>query len=480
MVNPFLNVYSELEHKRKILIKERKAPNGRNLKEIEKKIDLLSLHKKAIHVFERTCPRMFNEPAETSDYNILYEKFINVFRDEFYVFSDYRKGILFIQNIIQDGNECNYWELDIPSIPIEIVRQETPYDDRWLKKSKQCSTLYQNWITAIESNASFNDTERLFVDILLSAIFHSGVHNINTLHYLGLAISNKETIYSDEKNFWFELSNPASITNHIDKSDKYIYQHIVYLSLPTLSLIYRFYKSKKSYFDLSNDFDKFKEFFYKSIDIYNRFHLSPKDVCLYSQMTTQLHDGVQYPQVLTHVASKKLKSVPLCHANWRKIYEPFDASAIDLDPKFGRLKYQSSKISRKQVNDSRFILDIRYLIREKYNLTTKNSKDIALKKLFELKENNEYSDPERIILGWLYECLDLRGNQLSTLRTYLSVAGVPWLLLCNDVDIYDWSGEQFLHSYKDILNQDKYKKSLISKDSNSIESNSEDDNKKII
>ncbi|WP_320150340.1 site-specific integrase [uncultured Tolumonas sp.] len=88
----------------------------------------------------------------------------------------------------------------------------------------------------------------------------------------------------------------------------------------------------------------------------------------------------------------------------------------------------------------------------------------AKKQLYLLKEKNEFSDSENVILSWLCYQLE-KNNELSTLNTYLSRACILWLLFCNNENIDEWSGEKFLSVYRDILEQDYNANKKITNDS---------------
>ena len=95
-------------------------------------------------------------------------------------------------------------------------------------------------------------------------------------------------------------------------------------------------------------------------------------------------------------------------------------------------------------------------IQEKLSATRKNTRNGAIKALSALKAELTLTDTENILLGWLLHCINVNKNQPSTLRTYLSRGGMQWLNCCYGENIYNWTGDDYIAKYRDILDIDQF------------------------
>ena len=77
--------------------------------------------------------------------------------------------------------------------------------------------ITHGWISIIEREGRSNhSTETLLADLLFSAVFHSGIHTAKKLHLFAQLISNREVLFSDEQQIWFETTYSDRATNYID------------------------------------------------------------------------------------------------------------------------------------------------------------------------------------------------------------------------------------------------------------------------
>ena len=461
MVNPLLDAKNSIKSELKKLKVAKSETIGEKRRAVTRQMETLIIHEKALAAFEKYLPKMFHETPNCEKYDELWVIFVDGLRNNCKSEPTYRKGLIFILKCIQKGNERGLWQLDLPTIPLEISREKLPYDDYWFRKSQECTKFYYRWISTIEQEGrSKHSAETLLADLLFSAVFHSGIHTAKKLHFFAQLISNREVLFSDEQQIWFETTYSDRATNYIDDQGNRHTQTRFYLAFPTMGLIYRWYRNRDHSFTIPKELDAFEYWLDRHLNAISATRMTVKQLCCYSQLCVQLHPGVNYPQVLSHIASGKLISVGVSHEHWHEIHQPYFPSNVTGD-EFKRTQSSEEKTGRKkgkyQIDRySLFLTKLRVAIQEKLSATRKNTRNGAIKALSALKAELTLTDTENILLGWLLHCINVNKNQPSTLRTYLSRGGMQWLNCCYGENIYNWTGDDYIAKYRDILDIDQF------------------------
>lgn len=460
MVNPLseakIKITSELTNLK--ATKPRKFSSTKRA--INRQLLTLAIHDKALQTFEKYLPKMFHDIPICEKYDEQWPRFLDGLMANCKNEGHYRKGLIYILKCIQKGNISGIWQLDLPTIPLEIERAELPYDETWFAKSQICAQFYQHWMNTIEHDGRTHySAELLLADLLLSAVFHSGIHNPKLLHVLAQSVAKKSALWADEDQIWIECEHTDCATNFIDDKDVSRLQLRLFLSWPTLGLIYRWYRNHKFTFSVPKTFEMFEHWLNRFL-IQSKFErINVSKLCRYSQLCVQLHPGVFYPQVLSHVATNKLTSVGIPHTNWHELHQPY-MPTTSCTGSVGLTCKSVEKRKRNRSNNridrhSLFLTQLRSAIAEKISATQKNTRQRASKALAAIYDSLPLTQAEQILLGWLHRGSVVNKNQPSSLRTYLSSGGIPWLNLCYGEDIHRWSGDDFVAKYREILNIDK-------------------------
>lgn len=311
-------------------------------------------------------------------------------------------------------------------------------------------------------------------DVLFSAIFHSGIQTARTLHLFAKAVASRTGLFSDEQQIWIETELNNAPTNFIDRQGELHSHWRFFPALPTLGLLQRWYRNRTLTFSVPNELEGFEYWLNRHIHQYNAPEITTKQLCSYSQLCVQLHPGVFYPQILSHVASDKFISLGLSHPHWHELHQPCVAQGAQINsitkPAATRTRHKgNSRIDR----HSLFLSKLRNSIQEKSSATQKNTRQNTLKALTALQAELSLTEVEQILLGWLYHCIAVNKNQPSSLRTYLSRGGMQWLNLCYGENIHSWSSEDFVTKYRALLHEDQSSLCLITNENEDEDPESE-------
>lgn len=461
MVNPLFDAKNSITSEQAALKQGRTGVFAAERRKINRQLVHLTIQEKALQAFEKYFPKMFHEPPVCEKYDENWPRFLDGLGAAFKNEDRYRKGLIFVLKIIQKGNENSMWQLDLPTIPLEISRDKLPYDDQWFRKSQACADFYHRWISCIEKEGRINySAETLLADLLLSAVFHSGIHTTKALHLFAQAVSNQAMLFSNDQQIWFETTDSDRVTNYIDDQGNRHTQSRAFLAFPTMGLIYRWYRNRDHSFTIPDELETFEHWFNRHVNAISATKMTVKQLCIYSQLCVQLHSGVFYPQVLSHVASGKLTSVGVSHAHWYELHQPYIPSNVtgeELKRTQRSEEKRGHKNSKYQIDrHSLFLSKLRIAIQEKISATHKNTRGNAIKALSALKNELALTDTENILFGWLLHCISVNKNQPSTLRTYLSRGGLQWLNCCYGENIYSWTGDDFVTRYRKLLDIDQF------------------------
>lgn len=469
MVNPLFDAKNSITAEQAALKQGRTGIFAAERRKINRQLVHLMIQKKALQAFEKYFPKMFHEPPVCEKYDENWSRFLDGLGAAFKNEARYRNGLIFVLKILQKGNESGLWQVGLPTIPLEISRDKLPYDDQWFRKSQACTVFYHRWINNIEREGRVNySAEALLVDLLLSAVFHSGIHTAQALHLLAQSVSNRAMLFSNEQQIWFEITDSGRATNSIDDQENRRTQSRFYLAFPTLGLIYRWYRNRDHTFIIPAELEAFEHWLNRHVNAISATQMTAKQLCLYSQLCVQLYPGVFYPQVLSHIASGKLTSVGVSHAHWYELHQPYIPSNVTGE-ELKRIQKSEEKRGRKnskyQIDrHSLFLSRLRVAIQEKISATRKNTRNTAITALSALKNELALTDTENILFGWLLHCISVNKNQPSTLRTYLSRGGMQWLNCCYGENIYSWTGDDFATKYRELLDIDQFSSKHVTDD----------------
>lgn len=431
--------------------------SGRRMREEARNRERRTIEQKALAAVMRYLPGLFKDPVDTSqfesDWPLVISKLSQIYRDK----AGFDIGFRTILEYLHKGNSSGLWRLPLASIPLTIERMAIPYNECWFGKTKQCSVAEQNWYTQIteRSGIQLSATE-LLVDILHSAVFHSGVHNLAVLHELMLAVARRERLYSNGYYVWIplDIAECALATNDYAATNELVTHIKVFLTLPTLGLVYRWYRRLDDSEPVPQRRDVFSSWASQRLVAPMR---SITSFCHGATLIASLRPGVQWPQVLTHVATGGLQSAALPHGQWLALHHPMiaydeqkplqqaptaDVAVGDAHPRryHGRDKPYSPLLAR-----------LRVILAEKKSATEKKSVAASVNELTALLEDHTWSESEHILVGWLLDAIKHKKHKLSTARAYLSRGGQQWLALCFGHDIRMWDGERFLCGYRAVL-----------------------------
>lgn len=372
--------------------------------------------------------------------------------------SKVNRGLYAILQRLHAGNAQGCWSLPLVSIPLTLQRQPLPYNEIWFDKAKRCVEAQEQWYLELAQRPARGVPDSvLLMDVLYSAVFHSGVHQLDILHAFVVAISKKAKLCATPEQVWLPLTLDVSNlpTNHYSKDHVALTQYKVFLSLPTLGLIYRWYRRRGAELVISEQRDEFCAW----VKLYLVSPLrSLQQLCQGASLVTGLQPGVCWPQILSHVASGVLQSTALPHPLWLSLIQPsvgdgravqaelLSSAAFELPPSARSRGYHS----RAQPY-SALLSRLREILAEKLTVTRKNTSKACIASLSQLLRDGSFSKPEHILIAWLLHAIRDRRNKPSTLQSYLSRGGQQWLNLCYGQDLAMWDGERFLSGYRALL-----------------------------
>ncbi len=423
----------------------------------------------ALAAVVRFLPKLLSETASSlqvdtnwfhGQWSLLVAKLPSVYRSH----TEVKDGLRVILERLHAGNAQGCWSLPLISIPLTLQRSPLPYNENWFKKASQCVQAQQNWYRELAQRPGRHSSElQLLVDILHSAVFHSGVHHVDILHAFIVAVSKKHRLCATSKQVWLPLTIESKRlpTNVYSPDGVAMTECKVFLSLPTLGLIYRWYRREQVIQSVivperRDVFDNWiRQWLAKPIT-------SLHQLCQGGALVCSMQSGVKWPQILSHVASGQLSSTALPHQHWLSLHHPAIADdsstqtassmpqriALSVDP--GRRQYHGATKAY-----SPLLTQLRAIIAEKQSINKKNTSRACIDGLTRLLADNSYSKSEHILIDWLLHLAKSSNNKPSTLRSYLSRGGQQWLNLCYGQDLSMWEGEQFLTAYRSLIETSK-------------------------
>ena len=438
--------------------------SGRAMRRDRLKRAQVQIERRALDALLQHLPGLFKEPADVRGCVYLWPLAMSTLTGKYRRQSEFKAGLRAILLCLQQGNTSGYWQLPLPTIPLTVLRRPLPYTEKWFDKAQRCSQALLNWHRQIEArDTSLIEAEDLLADILHSAVFYCGVHQTAILHALMLAIAERRRLCTNGSVVWLPLTleSKALATNAHDRAGKGVTELQIFLSLPTLGLVQRWYRRRGKTFELAVELDTFS--------LWAQRHLTAplrgiKEFCQGASLVTGGQAGVRWPQILTHVASGALHSVPLPHENWLSLHHPTVADGHQVvclaqEASTGlvdNLTAGSSKRWRYHGEDhpySSLLARLRTVLAEKESATRKQTKASCLAGLNRLRNEQTLSKSEQILVGWLHQCIAKNKNKPSTLRSYLSRGGQQWLVRCFDHDLGLWDGDRFLSCYRALLEE---------------------------
>lgn len=461
MVNPLIHWREQLQLARdQDKTRVRRGKQGRTQTRLheQRKVEQV-----ALAAVVRFLPKLLNETTGrlTVDTNWFLEQWsllVAKLPSVYHSHSEVNRGLCAILQRLHAGNVQGCWSLPLVSIPLTVQRLPLPYHERWFDHAKLCVQAQQQWYQQLATRAARGEPAcSLLIDILYSAVFHSGVHQLDILHAFLVAVSKKTRLCATPEQVWLPLTLDVRHlpTNHYSKDQVAQTQCKVFLSLPTLGLIYRWYRRQEAEVAISEQRDEFCSWVKPHL-------LSPlkslKQLCQGASLVTGLQPGVSWPQILSHVASGALQSCALPHHLWLSLHHPSvsDGAAaqvefslpagIELPPMVGRRGYHG----RAQPYSS-LLARLRVILAEKVTVNKKNTSKACIASLSQLLDDVSFSKPEHILVGWLLQAIRDRRNKPATARSYLSRGGQQWLNLCYGHDLAVWDGERFLSGYRALL-----------------------------
>lgn len=374
--------------------------------------------------------------------------------------NEVKDGLRAILEHLHAGNANGYWSLPLVSIPLTLQRPPLPYNENWFKKARLAVQAQQNWYQDVAQRQGLNTSdEQLLSDILHSAVFHSGVHQADVLHALILAVSKKSRLCATSDQVWLPLTIESKRlpTNVYSADGVALTQWKVFLTLPTLGLIYRWYRREQA--NLSDMVPKTRDAFEKWIQQRLAAPItSLHQLCHGGALVCGMQRGVKWPQILSQVANGELLCTALPHQSWLSLHHPSvrDGSSIQLGSMMPlRIALQRESDQSQQHGSahpySPLLTKLRQILAEKTTVNKKNTVKSCIDKLQPLLVDKSYSKSEHILVGWLLFLAKDRKNKPSTLRSYLSRGGQQWLSLCYGQDLSIWEGEQFLTAYRSLI-----------------------------
>lgn len=389
-------------------------------------------------------------------WKLLVAKLPSVYRSH----TEVKDGLRAILERLHVGNAQGCWSLPLISIPLTLQRSPLPYNENWFKKASQSVQAQQNWYRELAQRPGRHSSElQLLADILHSAVFHSGVHHADILHAFIVAVSKKCRLCATSEQVWLPLTieskrlptnvhSPAGVAQTECK---------VFLSLPTLGLIYRWYRREQANSPViiperRDVFDNWiRQWLVKPIT-------SLHQLCHGGALVCSMQSGVKWPQILSHVANGELSSTALPHQPWLSLHHPAtgDGSSTQtrsMQPQHIALQLDPSRRQHHGATKaySPLLTRLREVIAEKQSINKKNTSRACIDGLTRLLADNAYSKSEHILVDWVLHLAKDRNNKPSTLRSYLSRGGQQWLNLCYGQDVSMWEGEQFLTAYRSLI-----------------------------
>ncbi len=461
MVNPLIQWRDELEQEReqeRLHIYSGRLGRAYKRQRMQRKIEEI-----AMAVVVRFLPQLLIEnqgliQVETTWFAAQWQKLVNKLPTVYHSHVELNDGLRAILLRLQAGNAQGYWTLPLISIPLTVQRLPLPYHERWFDKAKLCVQAQQQWYQQLAQRPAGGVLASvLLIDILFSAVFHSGVHQLDILHAFLVAVSKRTKLCSTSEQVWLPLTLDVSILPTNDYSVGHVAQTQckVFLSLPTLGLIYRWYRRQGADAAIPEQLDEFCSWARPYLVTPLR---SLHQLCQGASLVTGLQPGVCWPQILSHVASGAIHSTALPHQLWLSLHHPTvgDGAAaqtelsspagIDLPSMAGRRGYHG----RAQPYSS-LLARLRVILAEKLTVNKKNTSKACIASLGQLLDDVSFSKSEHILVDWLLQAVRDRRNKPSTLRSYLSRGGQQWLNLCYGHDLSLWDGERFLSGYRALL-----------------------------
>lgn len=400
------------------------------------------------------------EPTETAwfdgQWSQLVKKLPSVYRSH----TEVKDGLCAILSRLQTGNERGCWTLPLSAIPLTLERLPLPYDVRWFSKAKRCVQAQQHWYQQLAQRPARAMSDTLLLsDILHSAVFHSGVHHLDVLHGFLLAVANKSKLVATPEQVWLPLTleRCTLATNEYTDESVAETQCRVFLAMPTVGLIYRWYRRRNA--DVTLVVPPQREQFLS----WARAYLVPPvrslpELCQGASLVCASQPGVRWPQILSHVATGELQSAALPHQLWLSLHHPRvgDGTSVHAGTVMpANIDVASEHVPRGYHGQARpyssLLARLRTVLAEKQVVNKKNTAKACIAGLSALLADHSFSKPEHILIGWLLASIRDRRNKPSTLRSYLSRGGKQWLSLCFGQDLTMWEGEQFLTGYRALL-----------------------------
>ncbi|MGU5642319.1 tyrosine-type recombinase/integrase [Aeromonas caviae] len=405
---------------------------------------------------EKYLPKLFHQPPQSELFALLWPRFIEGLGLACDSEARFRAALNYVVKLLHLGNTRGLWQLPLPSLALEVRRTPQRYHDNWLAHSRAVLAAEAHWRQQIDAGLP-DDPARLLADIVHSAAMHSGLNSASELHQLALAIARRAPLYHNGQQIWLELDSVESArpTNALRDDDTLTTQWRFFPALPTLGLLYRWYRSQPDGYPPTVPVQRVQFDHWLQPRLYPPLR-SLAELARYGSVVAECQHGVAWPQILVGVASGALTTASLPHASWQALHHialPSVATLCQLPLRPGEVYRPPATMRGRQATPySTFLQQLRTALGERSSATHKKTRAQALTALRAI-DTSPLCLAEQLLHGWFCHALAQRRNQPSSLRTYLSNGGVQWLTRCHGHDIGQWSGETWLDHYRDLLQQ---------------------------
>ncbi len=447
MDNPLILPKQEPEPKPLAGRAQRKATRQRNAEK--------NLHF-AIRIFQRHLPGMLQEPPNTQGFEQAWPEIDEDLRDKLKSEKAYRHAYRFICRQLEAGNQKGIWRVEVPPPYITLPRRRTARTERWQQNSILVAGAEAQWSSTLDdANLAPNS---LFGRMLLSMVLYGGLNRPMLWPAVAKALTQRRPLRGNRVFIWLELelSPEQSRSSNFYEQDSDTKAStarctISYLPDPiSLGLLRQFLKHKPDSWQAPSSPSQCLEFINREFGT----QLSRKQMASGGITIAEHLPGIDLPQVLVEYATGRQASASLPREYWQRLLHPelhkCEIQAYHTLTSFPAITASTSKKPTGSKRRPYLFNQLQKILRQ--DPVRPRSKQEIIRQLRALSQDS-CALADCLLIDWLVNHLDDKGNALSTARRYFhSIAG-EWLLATEDQDLSQYSSEEFHDLYLSILNR---------------------------
>lgn len=410
----------------------------------------------ALAILQETIPGLFRAQPDASQFKKLWAKADRAIEQRLDNPTAYRRVYSWIRKQLEAGNQAGFWSIDIPPPIVTLRQRRTTRNLRRHQHAGLVALAVHDWKSKLTTADSVGPSKQL-ARLLLSSITYGGLNRAQLWPKLAEALNQPKPLRGNSSVCWIPLHIPpgqgwASNQKQPDdgaESEKPVCEVHYFPDPITLGLLRQYLSSKdEKNPQAPGDLSACLELINKEL----KASFTQRQLEWGGVTVAESQPGVELPQVLVEYATGRLPSSSLPSCYWDRLLQP---STYQCDEhQFAAFNVFSGPVSRlAKAHPGRqrrphILSKLTRIFR--VDPASPKPKRQLITELIALAGECEKT-PEQVLVGWLINHLDERGNATSTARRYMNTVAAEWLNATESHDLLSFDQEDFQSLYSHIL-----------------------------